>query len=74
MLIYVGISAGAHLATPDLLPRVSDDNRWKARDLATTTEAMGLVSFSVLAHYGKPDRGTGTGVSWPGRSRARSCR
>lgn len=54
-LIYVGISAGAHLATPDLLPCVSDDTRWKAPDLATT-EAMGLVSFSVLAHYGKPDR------------------
>lgn len=54
-LIYVGISAGAHLATPDLLPYVSDDTRWKAPDLATT-EAMGLVSFSVLAHYGKPDR------------------
>jgi peptidase E len=50
--IYVGISAGAHLATPDLLPCVSDDTRWKAPDLATT-QAMGLVSFSVLAHYGK---------------------
>jgi dipeptidase E len=54
-LIYVGISAGAHLATPDLLPCVSDDTRWKAPDLATT-EAMGLVAFSVLAHYGTPDR------------------
>lgn len=54
-MIYVGISAGAHLATPDLLPCVSDDTRWKAPGLATT-EAMGLVSFSVLAHYGKLDR------------------
>lgn len=54
-LAYVGISAGAHLATPDLQPCVSDDTRWKAPDLATT-KAMGLVSFSVLPHYGKPDR------------------
>ena len=54
-LIYVGISAGAHLATPDLLPCVSDHTRWKAPDLATT-EAMGLVCFSVLAHYGTPER------------------
>lgn len=54
-LSYVGLSAGAHLATPDLLPCVSEDTRWKVPELATTT-AMGLVSFSVLAHYGDPDR------------------
>jgi dipeptidase E len=54
-LVYVGMSAGAHLATPDLLPCVSEDTRWKVPDLATTT-AMGLVPFSVLAHYGDPDR------------------
>lgn len=54
-LTYVGMSAGAHLATPDLLPCVSEDTRWKAPDLATTA-AMGLVPFSVLAHYGDPDR------------------
>ena len=54
-LVYVGMSAGAHLATPDLLPCVSEDTRWKAPELATT-KAMGLVSFSVLAHYGDPDR------------------
>jgi Peptidase family S51 len=35
-LIYVGISAGAHLATPDLLPCVSKDTRWKAPALAST--------------------------------------
>ena len=55
-LVYVGMSAGAHLATPDLLPGVSEDTRWKAPDLATT-EAMELVSFSVLTHYGDPARG-----------------
>jgi dipeptidase E len=27
-LIYAGMSAGAHLATPDLLPCVSEDTRW----------------------------------------------
>lgn len=54
-LVYVGMSAGAHLATPDLLPCVSEDTRWKAPELATT-KAMELVSFSVLAHYGDPDR------------------
>jgi dipeptidase E len=54
-LVYVGMSAGAHLATPDLLPCVSADTRWKAPELATT-KAMELVSFSVLAHYGDPDR------------------
>jgi peptidase E len=54
-LVYVGMSAGAHLATPDLLPCVSEDTRWKAPELATT-KALELVSFSVLAHYGDPDR------------------
>jgi dipeptidase E len=54
-LIYAGMSAGAHLATPDLLPCVSEDTRRKAPGLATT-KGMGLVSFSVLAHYGDPDR------------------
>jgi dipeptidase E len=54
-LVYVGLSAGAHLATPDLLPCVSEGARWKAPHLATT-KAMGLVSFSVLAHYGDPER------------------
>jgi peptidase E len=49
------MSAGAHLATPDLLPCVSEDTRWKAPELAST-KAMELVSFSVLAHYGDPDR------------------
>jgi dipeptidase E len=52
-LIYAGISAGAHLATPDLLPGVSEDTRWKAPELATTA-AMGLVPFLVLPHYGGP--------------------
>lgn len=54
-LIYAGMSAGAHLATPDLLPGVSEDSRWKVPDLATTI-AMGRVSFSVLTHYGDPHR------------------
>jgi dipeptidase E len=54
-LVYAGLSAGAHLVTPDLLPGVSENTRWKAPDLATTS-AMGLVPFSVLAHYGDPDR------------------
>jgi dipeptidase E len=54
-LVYVGMSAGAHLATPDLLPCVSEDTRWKAPGLAAT-KAMELVSFSVLAHYGDPGR------------------
>ena len=49
------MNAGAHLATPDLLPCVSEDTRWKAPELATT-KAMELVSLSVLAHYGDPDR------------------
>jgi dipeptidase E len=55
-LVYVGISAGAYLATPDLLPVVSQATRsTTAPDLATTT-AMGLVPFSVIAHYGDPAR------------------
>jgi dipeptidase E len=54
-LVYVGMSAGAHLATPDLLPCVSEDTRWKAPHLATT-KAVELVSFSVLTHYGDPER------------------
>jgi dipeptidase E len=54
-LTYVGLSAGAHLATPDLLPAVSPQSRDKAPGLATT-KAMGLVPFSVLAHHGDPAR------------------
>jgi peptidase E len=55
-LVYVGISAGAHLATPDLLPVLTQATRpTVAPDLATT-KAMGLVPFSVIAHYGDPAR------------------
>jgi dipeptidase E len=54
-LIYVGISAGAHLATPDLLPSVRETTRSVVPDLVATT-AMGLVPFSVVPHYGQEHR------------------
>jgi peptidase E len=55
-LVYVGISAGAHLATPDLLPALSQRTRSAVAPDLATTRAMGLVPFSVIAHYGDPAR------------------
>jgi peptidase E len=55
-LVYVGISAGAYLATPDLLPVVTQTTRAAVAPDLPTTRAMGLVPFSVIAHYGDPAR------------------
>jgi dipeptidase E len=54
-LIYVGMSAGAHLATPDLLPSVREATRDVAPGLVTTS-GMGLVPFSVVPHFGQEHR------------------
>ena len=54
-LTYVGVSAGAVLAGPDLLPGASESTRWKAPPLPST-RAMGLVPFRVLPHFDQPGR------------------
>jgi dipeptidase E len=54
-LIYVGMSAGAHLATPDLLPSVRETTRSVVPGLVTTT-GIGLVPFSVVPHFGQEHR------------------
>jgi dipeptidase E len=54
-LIYVGMSAGAHLATPDLLPSVRETTRDIVPGLVTTC-GMGLVPFSVVTHFGQEHR------------------
>jgi dipeptidase E len=54
-LTYVGMSAGAHLATPDLLPAVRETTRSVVPGLVTTS-AMGIVPFSVVPHFGQEHR------------------
>lgn len=48
-LLYAGTSAGSLLAGPDLWPAASEDNRAAVPELASS-EALGLVGFSVLPH------------------------
>ena len=54
-LVYVGTSAGAVLAGPGLLPDVSPDNRAAVPELEST-EALGLVDFTILPHDQEPGR------------------
>jgi dipeptidase E len=54
-LVYVGVSGGAMLAGPDLLPAASPRTRGKAPELTVTT-AMGLVPFTVMPHHNDPAR------------------
>jgi len=55
-LAYAGVSAGALLAGPDLFPvSLAATLRDGAAEPDATT-ALGLVPFSVLAHFGDQDR------------------
>lgn len=55
-LLYVGTSAGAMLAGPDLGPAASLDNRSEVPELETSS-ALGLVPFTVLPHDQEPEAG-----------------
>jgi dipeptidase E len=55
-LVYIGTSAGAILAGPDVEPAASPDGRGEAPALQSTT-ALQLVPFSVLPHDQEPERG-----------------
>lgn len=55
-LTYAGVSAGAVLAGPDLFPVSLAATQRAAAGEPTTTTALGLVPFTVLPHYGDPDR------------------
>lgn len=54
-LLYVGTSAGALLAGPDLEPAASPDNRAVVPELEST-RALGLVRITVLPHDDEPGR------------------
>jgi dipeptidase E len=54
-LIYVGTSAGALLAGPDLAPAAAEDNRAAAPELEST-RSLGLVDFTILPHDQEPER------------------
>jgi dipeptidase E len=54
-LVYVGTSAGAILAGPDLEPAASAEGREEMPDLDDTT-GLRLVDFSVLPHDNDPER------------------
>jgi dipeptidase E len=54
-LLYVGTSAGAIVAGPDLSPVASDDNRAAVPELESS-RGLGLVRFSVLPHDQEPER------------------
>lgn len=54
-LIYVGTSAGAILAGPDLDPAASEDNRTVVPELESS-RGLGLVGIAVLPHDDEPDR------------------
>lgn len=54
-LLYVGTSAGALLAGPDVEPAASPENRAATPEL-DSTHGLGLVGFSVLAHDHEPER------------------
>jgi len=53
-LLYVGTSAGALLAGPDLGPAANLDNRREVPELASSA-ALGLVPFIVLPHDQEPE-------------------
>lgn len=48
-LAYLGVSAGAVLAGPDIAPNVGSDDP----GVTTVTEGLGLVDFVVLPHVGR---------------------
>lgn len=54
-LLYVGTSAGAILAGPELEPAASPDNRAVVPELEST-RGLGLVGFTVLPHDDEPGR------------------
>ena len=53
-LVYVGTSAGAILAGPDLEPAASQDDRAAVAELGSS-RALGLVGFSILPHDQDPE-------------------
>lgn len=53
-LLYVGTSAGAMVAGPDLAPAANLDN-WLAVPELESSIALGLVPFSVLPHDNLPE-------------------
>jgi dipeptidase E len=53
-LLYVGTSAGAMVAGPDLAPAANLDNRREVPELESSV-ALGLVSFTVLPHDNYPE-------------------
>jgi dipeptidase E len=53
-LLYVGASAGAMVAGPDLGPTANLDNRWEVPELESSV-ALGLVPFTVLPHDDDPE-------------------
>jgi dipeptidase E len=53
-LLYVGTSAGAVVAGPDLAPAANLDNRREVPELESSV-ALGLVSFTVLPHDNDPE-------------------
>ena len=53
-LLYVGTSAGAVVAGPDVGPVVSSDGR-RAVPEPESSRALGLVDFTVLPHDQEPD-------------------
>jgi dipeptidase E len=53
-LLYVGTSAGAMLAGPDLAPAANLDNRREVPELESSA-ALGLVPFTVLPHDNDPE-------------------
>lgn len=53
-LLYVGTSAGAMVAGPDLAPAANLDNRREVPELDSSA-ALGLVPFTVLPHDNDPE-------------------
>ena len=53
-LLYVGTSAGAMVAGPDLGPAANLDNRREVPELESS-EALGLAPFTVLPHDNYPE-------------------
>ena len=53
-LLYIGTSAGAILAGPDLAPAASQDGRAAVPELESS-RALGLVGFSILPHDQDPE-------------------
>jgi dipeptidase E len=53
-LLYVGTSAGAVVAGPDVAPAANLDNRREVPELESST-ALGLVPFTVLPHDDDPE-------------------